>query len=82
MWAFRQSKGIFEHNGKKVGGGYSGARGVGINVSETIQYYGPIPRGLYMIGLSFSAKSPSYVLSLTPTGHDAHGRNGFLIHGD
>jgi hypothetical protein len=82
MWVFRQSTGTLERNGKAVAGGYSGARSLEINLHEAMQYYGPIPRGPYTIGWSFSTKSSDYVLSLTPMGHDPHGRTGFLIHGD
>jgi hypothetical protein len=82
MWMFRQSAGTLEHNGRRIAGGYSGARSAGINLYETVRNFGPIPRGLYTIGRSFSRKSPSYVLSLSPVGHDADGRTGFLIHGD
>ncbi len=82
MWIFYESTGVLEHDGNKFTEGYSGARGLGFNLAETVQYFGPIPRGLYAIGWSFSAKSPQYVLSLTPIGHDAHGRTSFLIHGD
>jgi hypothetical protein len=82
MWIFHQSTGVLENEGKKFTEGYSGARGLGINLAETVQYYGPIPRGIYSIGWSFSAKSQQYVLSLAPIGHEANGRTAFLIHGD
>ena len=82
MWIFHQSTGVLEHNGKRVTEGYSGARSLGINLAETVQFYGPIPRGLYAIGWSFSTKSLQYVLSLVPIGHDPSGRTAFLIHGD
>ena len=82
MWIFHQATGGLERNGKAIAGGYSGSRSLEINLHEAMQYYGPIPRGSYAIGWSFSMKSPHYVLSLTPLGHNAHGRSAFLIHGD
>jgi hypothetical protein len=82
MWVFHQSSGVLEHNGTKITEGYSGSRSLGINLQENVPYYGPIPHGLYRIGMSFSTKSPTHVFSLDPIGHDAHGRTDFLIHGD
>jgi hypothetical protein len=82
MWIFHQATGRIEHNGTVVSQGYSGARTAGINLSQAVGFFGPIPRGPYAIGLSFSNKSPTCVLSLTPMGHAALGRSGFLIHGD
>jgi|ERR1700733_12933608 hypothetical protein len=82
MWVFHQSTGSLEHNGKVVAGGYSGARSLAINLFEAARFYGPIPRGSYRLGWSFSKKSHGYVLSLTPMGHNAQGREAFLIHGD
>ena len=75
MWIFHQSTGGLEHNGKAIAGGYSGSRSLEINLHEAMQYYGPIPRGTYTIGWSFSTKSHDYVLSLTPLGHSAHRRH-------
>ena len=82
MWIFHQATGALEHNGKTEAGGYSGSRSLEINLREAMQFYGPIPRGAYAIGWSFSTKSHDYVLSLTPLGHNAQGRAAFLIHGD
>jgi hypothetical protein len=85
MWMFHQATGRLEHNGKAISAiseGYAGSRSLEINLHEAMQYYGPIPRGPYAIGWSFSTKSHDYVLSLTPMGHSAHGRKAFLIHGD
>lgn len=82
MRIFHQATGAVEHKGKAAAGGYSGSRSLEINLQEAMQYYGPIPRGSYTIGRSFSTKSKDYVLSLAPLGHNAHGRTEFLIHGD
>ena len=44
---------------------------------------GPIPRGLYLMGEEYDSDTRGPVcIPLTPKWHDAHGRNGFLIHGD
>lgn len=67
-----------------VGRGYSGG-GVGLNNSnqQATPNVGPIPRGRYNISAAFRhpAKGP-VVMRLTPSGHNALGRSGFLIHGD
>jgi hypothetical protein len=82
MWVFRQATGSLEHNGKEIAGGYSGARGLGVNRYEKVPWYGPIPTGFYVVSRSPLTQSHYYVLSLTPKGHDAQGRTSFLIHGD
>ena|ERR1700680_4330878 len=85
MLVYRQSTGTVEHNGKTIAGGYSGGglRFMNQGRFEQVTDHGPIPIGMYRIGWSFADKGKyGYVLSLTPTGHDAHGRSGFLIHGD
>jgi hypothetical protein len=90
MWVFHQMSGGLERNGKNVSSGYSGVRSlqmisadVGLrSLYEDLRNCGPIPLGVYEISWSRSRKSPDYVLSLTPLGHKAHGRDAFLIHGD
>ena len=52
------------------------------SVYSQLRDFGHIPPGSYRIGRSFSTKSKTDVLSLTPTGHDALKRTAFLIHGD
>jgi len=44
---------------------------------------GPIPRGNWAIGdpVQIPNHAPP-VFPLSPVGHDAHGRTGFLIHGN
>ena len=63
--------------------GYSGV-GAGLNnpSREHEGFVGPIPKGRYRMRVIPHAKYKPPVLSLTPEGHNAHGRTLFLIHGD
>lgn len=52
---------------------------------ESVASVGPIPHGKYRISLCDPSEHPHLhppVLRFTPIGHDAHGRSGFLGHGD
>jgi Protein of unknown function (DUF2778) len=84
-WQYSQSTGRLTHDGRDVGGGYSGHGDDGQNnpTMEAVRNVGPIPRGSYRIGPQHShpSKGP-VVMGLAPVGHTAHGRTGFLIHGD
>lgn len=83
-WQYRQSTGQLTHNGHAIGTGYSGM-GAGKNNPqfEATSCVGPIPSGRYSIGPAEThAKKGPVVMRLTPVGHTAHGRTGFLIHGD
>jgi hypothetical protein len=84
MWYYSQSQGTVHYNGEFVGKGYSGYGGSCNRPDfEHLPGEGPIPRGLYAIGSAFKHHSKgSYVMRLTPSGHDARGRTAFLIHGD
>ncbi len=83
-WQYSQSTGRLTQNGQPIAMGYSGA-GVGKNNpgAEQQRNVGPIPRGAYTIGIpgDHPEKGP-ITMRLTPVGHNARGRNGFLIHGD
>lgn len=84
-WAYSQTKGLITHNGQMVGTGYSG-HGAGLNshFMEADQGIGPIPCGQWKIirwDAHHADKGP-VVGVLEPVNHDAHGRSGFLIHGD
>jgi hypothetical protein len=71
-------------DGHFVATGYSGA-GTGRNnpAEQAVPNIGPIPQGRYRIGPPFDAvKQGECTMRLTPVGHDALGRTGFLIHGD
>jgi hypothetical protein len=89
-WTYHQLSGALEHNNEAVGTGYSGAgttmtaaNGRNNPALEAVHNVGPIPVGRYQIGKSFEHphKGP-VVMPLTPVGHNALGRSGFLIHGD
>jgi hypothetical protein len=83
-WIYSQSSGQLTRNGQRIAAGYSGA-GVGRNnpAEQAVRNVGPIPQGRYSIGPEFDApvQGPC-TMRLTPEGHDALGRDGFLIHGD
>jgi hypothetical protein len=90
MWKYQQSTGQLTHNGQLAGVGYSGY-GDDKNQpnDESIKDLGPIPCGLYSIGVPECAPpEPAgphgpFVLPLTPDqGNAMFGRAGFLIHGD
>jgi hypothetical protein len=84
-WTYRQSDGELAYDGELICHAYSGF-GEGKNNSslEWKPNVGPIPRGRYIIGPDMgdygNKKAP--VMRLTPDGHSACGRSGFLIHGD
>jgi hypothetical protein len=86
MWTYKQATGELSHDGVLVGTGYSGF-GAGKNnpADQAIPDVGPIPTGNWIIeGPPFdSAEHGPYVMRLTPEqGTNAHGRSGFLLHGD
>lgn len=83
-WTYHQSTGALLHNGRRVASGYSGS-GAGRNngAMQATHNVGPIPRGAYRIGTPYNTNSHGpHVMRLTPVGHNALGRSGFLIHGD
>ena len=85
MLTYCQDDGALFLDEVKLCTGYSG-KGAGRNnpALEAMPNIGPIPKGLWSID------HPPYddphkgklVFRLHPVGHDAHGRSGFLIHGD
>jgi hypothetical protein len=83
-WTYSQSTGQLARDGQFVATGYSGF-GIGRNnpSEQAMPNVGPIPQGHYNIGPPFEAaiQGPC-TMRLTPVGHDALGRDGFLIHGD
>ncbi len=97
MWTYQQSSGKLKRGDKVVATGYSGSgRLVGMN-NPSLQWVndvGPIPRGLYEIQLVHPFGNPPgkgpatqpkwgpFTMRLSPVGHNAAGRSGFLIHGD
>jgi hypothetical protein len=59
MLVYRQSTGTVEQNGKRIADGYSGSglRFMNQGLYEQFTNVGPVPRGLYSIGRSFSRKA-------------------------
>lgn len=83
-YVYSQKTGILRLDGKEIARGYSG-KGEGLNnpAKEKVRNVGPIPAGMWQIGKAFDhPRLGPVVMSLTPIGHDALGRDDFLIHGD
>lgn len=83
-WVYQQSTGKLTLDSDQIGIGYSG-HGDGLNNPklEDKRDVGPIPRGMWSIGEAFEhEKCGPLCMRLEPIDHKAHGRNGFLIHGD
>lgn len=85
MITYSQVSGGISIDDENIGTGYSG-HGVGVDnpALEAMANVGPIPRGEWRI-LKWEAVHPGkgpIVAVLAPNKHDAHGRSGFLIHGD
>lgn len=83
-WRYSQSTGRLTHNGRVVATGYSGAgQGRNNHAMQATANVGPIPTGAYTIGERHDTDTHGpHVMRLTPRGHGALGRSGFLIHGD
>lgn len=87
-WTYSQASGQLFRNAVFVGSGYSGAgltAATGRNnpAMQNVPNQGPIPTGQYQIGPAYNHphKGPT-CMNLTPVGHNALGRNGFMIHGN
>jgi hypothetical protein len=83
MWTYDRKTGVLS-NGEPLGKGYSG-HGQGLNNPklEMVHNLGPIPAGIWEIGLFFDDKHLGpCVAALRPTSQDVFGRGGFFIHGD
>jgi hypothetical protein len=80
---YSQTTGQLTLDGQEIGKGYAG-KGDGKNNSarEKEKNVGPIPAGLWKIGKAREFKGMKDCFDLTPDGHNAHKRSGFLIHGD
>jgi hypothetical protein len=87
-WMYRQRTGELYCNSAVIGRGYSGygmtpATGRNNPLMQHVEFRGPIPRGRWIIGpVVPRVDKQAPVLLLTPDGHNAFGRNGFLIHGN
>jgi hypothetical protein len=86
MFTFSQSTGILTNSsGEILGTGYSGSpAGKDNPADQEIPDIGPIPQGLYTIGLPVTSPHLGpVVMSLTPDlENQMFGRSGFFIHGD
>ena len=84
MYTYTQTTGELDRDGTKVGMGYSGhAEGRNNPAMQDVHNIGPIPQGTYQIGPPHDTPTHGpHVMALTPVGHDALGRSGFLMHGD
>lgn len=83
MFTYSQSTGILSH-GEPLGKGYAG-HGQGLNNPklEMVHNLGPIPKGVWEIGVWFDDKHLGVcVAALRPTDQEVYGRGGFFIHGD
>jgi Protein of unknown function (DUF2778) len=83
---FEQSTGRWlDPTGKVLGVGYSGKDwGKNQPATQSVQFVGPIPEGLYLIGLPRDTVTHGdFVLPLTPDpANRMFGRSKFLVHGD
>lgn len=82
-YVYSQKTGKLTLGGKLIATGYSG-HGDGVNNpdKEKMRNVGPIPAGLWTLSKPRTYKKMENCFDLTPSGHDAHGRDQFLIHGD
>jgi hypothetical protein len=86
MWTYSQSTGqLTDSDGNIVGTGYAGAQPhVNDPSAQNLPNIGPLPRGSYQIGTSFThplaGPMTMRLTALAPT--DTFGRDGFMIHGD
>jgi len=83
-WRYNQRTGLLTHNGLVIATGYSGSNsGYNNPQMENVRNVGPIPRGRYRIGTPQNTMTHGqHAMYLTPDGHNAHGRNSFMIHGE
>jgi hypothetical protein len=85
MWTYNQLTGILSKDGETLGTGYSGFEdGRNNPAMQQVEDVGPIPKGVYEIGLPHDTASHGpHVMALSPAvATETFGRSGFLIHGD
>lgn len=87
-WSYSQTSGQLNWNSVYIGTGYAGAglsaeTGRNNPAMQNVPNQGPIPTGQYQIGPAYNHphKGPT-CMNLTPVGHNALGRSGFMIHGN
>lgn len=85
MWKYEQRSGaLWRPTGGLLVKAYSG-HGPGLNNPEleAVPDVGPIPKGLWEIGLAFTHdRAGPVTMRLQMQSGALHGRSGFLIHGD
>lgn len=88
MWIYKQSTGELRRqalDAPLIATGYAG-RGDGKNntAMEGVRNIGPLPRGLYSMGLAYTDphRGPVCIPLLPDALNDMKGRSGFLIHAD
>lgn len=88
MWIYKQSTGELRRqalDAPLIATGYAG-RGDGKNntAMEGVRNIGPLPRGLYSMGLAYTDphRGPVCIPLLPDASNDMKGRSGFLIHAD
>ena len=85
MWIYVQSSGQLLHDGKKISQCYSGhGEHKNCPASQNLKGLGPIPCGIYTIGLPFDSTTHGpFCLPLIPDPTNTMwGRSAFLIHGE
>jgi len=86
MWTYSQSTGsLVSESGTLIAQGYSGSKeGKNVPGMSNVPDVGPIPAGLYTIGVPFdSATHGPFAIPLSPDpANEMFGRSGFLCHGD
>ena len=84
-WVYNQRTGQLRHPDGRLDPhrGYSGAPGfVNSPEADHLSFQGPIPRGRWNIGRAYNGNRGPVTMRLDPVGHNAHGRDDILIHGD
>lgn len=84
VWVYVQSTGEILYRSQLVGLGYSGFEDAKNRPERETQHdRGPIPHGVWKIGRPYAdPQRGPLCIPLTPHGHEAFRRTGFLIHSD
>jgi hypothetical protein len=84
VYRYHQSSGILLHDGQSFAKGWAGQKAGENNPDmQDVHDIGPLPRGLYIIGLAHTHPHLGpVVMNLTPDGYnEMFGRADFRIHG-
>ncbi|MDG6094276.1 DUF2778 domain-containing protein [Acetobacter sp. AN02] len=85
VWVYEQVNGRLSHDGRLVTYGYSGTgRGENRPDMDAVRNTGPAPKGVYLITQPFThpETGPDTMRLVPQRSTNAHGRDGFMIHGD